>query len=432
MRTRLIYGPREIHLDIPDRNVVWELWPNDLSAVKNEERATREAIANAIGTRSLSQLAKPKMKVVILADDLTRPTPKKLIVPILLNELNKAGVRDQDVTILIALGTHRYMTENEILTAFGEDIMSRVRVANHEWMEQANLVSLGRTENGTPITINKMAYDSDLLIGVGSIVPHSWAGFSGGAKIIQPGISGPDTTAATHHLIFDDDSEVLDFAGMVRNKVMTEMREVARKTGLDFIVNVVMNSKKEIVKIVAGDLEAAHDAGIEASRQMFVREIPCKADIVIEEAYPADFDMWQGTKPLSYSRRAVKDRGTVIFLTAARDGISASHPFLAEHGRRSYRQLKRMMMRDLVDDRVACSVLMLMKKSVEGVKMIVVSDGLTREMKSQMAMEHADTMEDALRMAIEKHGKKATIGVVHQGGDALPVYAKEHRGRGKG
>jgi nickel-dependent lactate racemase len=424
MKVELIYGSREIDVDIPDRSVLWELWPNDLPAVDDEEKAIRDAITNPIGSERLGRLVKPGMKAVIIADDMTRPTPKKRILPILLDELNKAGVPDNDITILIALGTHRYMTEDEILKAFGKDMISRVTILNHEWMDPANLVSLGKTENGTPITVNKVAYDADFLIGLGSIVPHCWAGFSGGAKIIQPGISGPDTTAATHHLIFDDDSRVLDFAGMARNKVMNEMRAVARQAGLDFIVNVVVNSRKEVVKVVAGDLEKAHDAGIEASRMNFVREITEKADIVIEEAYPADFDMWQATKPLSYSKRAVKDGGTVIFLTAAPDGICANHPFLAEHGRCSYSELKDMMVCDEVDDRVAGSLLMLIKKGVEGVNVIAVSDGLTREMKGLMAMEHADSMEEALRMAFARHGKDATVGVVHHGGDVLPVYKK--------
>lgn len=424
MKVELIYGSREIDVDIPEMSVLWELWPNDLPAVDDEEKAIRDAITNPIGSECLGRLVKPGMKAVIIADDMTRPTPKKRILPILLDELNKAGVPDNDITILIALGTHRYMTEDEILKAFGKDMISRVRILNHEWMDPANLVSLGKTENGTPITVNKVAYDADFLIGLGSIVPHCWAGFSGGAKIIQPGISGPDTTAATHHLIFDDDSRVLDFAGMARNKVMNEMRAVARQAGLDFIVNVVVNSRKEVVKVVAGDLEKAHDAGIEASRMNFVREITEKADIVIEEAYPADFDMWQATKPLSYSKRAVKDGGTVIFLTAAPDGICANHPFLAEHGRCSYSELKDMMVCDEVDDRVAGSLLMLIKKGVEGVNVIAVSDGLTREMKGLMAMEHADSMEEALRMAFARHGKDATVGVVHHGGDVLPVYKK--------
>lgn len=424
MRVPLIYGSEEIEVEVPDENVIWELWPNDLPAVPSEEDAIREALMNPIGSERLTDRVRPGMKVVILADDLTRPTPRKRILPIVMSELNGAGVPDNDITILIALGTHRYMMDGEIRKAFGKEIASRVRIFNHEWMDPSNLVSLGKTENGTPITVNRIAYEADFLIGIGSIVPHCWAGFSGGAKIIQPGISGPDTTAATHHLIFDGEEGALSYAGMARNKVMDEMRAVARKAGLDFIVNVVVNSRMEVVKVVAGDLEEAHKAGIEASRHIFVREVAEKADIVIEEAHPADFDMWQATKPLSYSRRAIKDGGTLIFLTAAPDGISPNHPFLAQHGRCSFGELRDMMLCDRVDDRVAGSLLMLIKKGTEGVRVITVSKGLTERMKWQMGMEHAESVEDALRMAFGAHGDGATVGIVHHGGDVLPVFRK--------
>ncbi|MBC7108810.1 MAG: nickel-dependent lactate racemase [Methanomassiliicoccales archaeon] len=423
----LRYGKKEIVVEIPERNIIWELSPNDLPAVDDERKAVADAVSNPINSERLSNMVKPHMNVVIIADDFTRSTPKKIILPVILDELNRAGVSDEKITVLIGLGTHRYMTGEEIVKNFGSEVVSRVKVLNHEWMDPQNLVYVGTTTNGTPVTVNRIAYEADFLIGVGSIVPHCWAGFSGGAKIVQPGICGPETTAATHHLIFDDDDRVLDYAGMRGNKVMEEMRAVALKAGLRFIVNAVINSNGQLVRVVAGDPIAAHDAGIEVSRRIFVREVGKRADIVIVEAYPADLDMWQAAKPLSYSRRVVKDGGTVIFLTAAPDGISPTHPFLAEKGQYSYQELKQMMRCDLVDDKVAGSLLMLIKKGVEGVNVLVVSDGLTKEMKWKMDMGHADSMEDALNLALEKHGSDATVGIIHHGGDLLPVL--KERGR---
>jgi nickel-dependent lactate racemase len=423
----LRYGKKEIVVEIPERNIIWELSPNDLPPVDDERKAVLDTVSNPINSERLSNLVKPHMNVVIITDDFTRSTPKKIILPVILDELNRAGVSDEKITVLIGLGTHRYMTGEEIVKNFGSEVVSRVKVVNHEWMDPQNLVYVGTTTNGTPVTVNRIAYEADFLIGVGSIVPHCWAGFSGGAKIVQPGICGPETTAATHHLIFDDDDRVLDYAGMRGNKVMEEMRAVALKAGLRFIVNAVINSNGQLVRVVAGDPIAAHDAGIEVSRRIFVREVGKRADIVIVEAYPADLDMWQAAKPLSYSRRVVKDGGTVIFLTAAPDGISPTHPFLAEKGQYSYQELKQMMRCDLVDDKVAGSLLMLIKKGVEGVNVLVVSDGLTKEMKRKMDMGHADSMEDALNLALEKHGSNATVGIIHHGGDLLPVL--KERGR---
>ncbi|MBC7114588.1 MAG: nickel-dependent lactate racemase, partial [Archaeoglobi archaeon] len=287
------------------------------------------------------------------------------IIPILLDELNRIGIPDEDITVLIALGTHRYMTEEEILENFGEEVVRRVRVVNHEWKDEKNLVRLGFTENGTPVTVNRIAYEADFLIALGSIVPHCFAGFGGGAKMIQPGICGWDTTAATHLLLFEDDNEVLNYAGTTKNRIMEEMRAVAKKVGLNFIVNVVFNSKKELVKVVAGDFIKAHDAGIEVSKKIFLREIPEKADIVIFDAHPTDIDLWQGGKPLTYARRAVRDGGVLIFITPAPDGVSPTHPIVSEWAHMSYEEIKRRVYE--VEDKVGCSVLMLIKKATEGV-----------------------------------------------------------------
>jgi|Deesub1362B_J571_1020462.scaffolds.fasta_scaffold00013_70 nickel-dependent lactate racemase len=422
MIVKMSYGKEEIPVELPDENVIWELYPNDLPPVEDEEKAIKDALENPIGTKRLRDLVRRGMKIVIIADDLTRPTPRKRIIPILLNELNEIGIPDEDITVLIALGTHRYMTEEEILENFGEEVVRRVRIINHEWKDEKNLIYLGETENGTPVTINRVAYEADFLIALGSIVPHCFAGFGGGAKMIQPGICGWDTTAATHLLLFEDDERVLEYSGTTKNKIMEEMRAVAKKAGLNFIVNVVFNSKKELVKVVAGDFVKAHDAGIEVSKEIFVREIEERADIVVADAHPTEIDLWQGGKPLTYARRAVKDGGTLIFLIPAPDGVSPTHPIVSEWAHLNYKEIKRRVREEEVEDKVGCSVLMLIKKATEGIDVIVVSDGLTKEIKEKFGFIHAENVEEALKIAFEKHGKNAKIGIIHHGGDVLPLY----------
>lgn len=421
MRKSVTCGEETLDFEIPDGSLAWELWPSKASPVEDAERAIREAILNPIGSPRLGDLVEPGMKVVILADDFTRPTPRQGIIRVLLDELNQAGVPDGDITIMIALGTHRYMTPEEIRDCFGEDIVSRVEVINHEWLDPENLVDLGTTENGTPIIINKRAYQADLLVGVGSIVPHCFAGFSGGAKIVQPGISGPDTTAATHFLICQDDRQVLNFAGTTENRAMDEMRKVAKSAGLRFIVNVVFNADKEVVEVVAGDIVEAHKAGMRRSGEIFIREIEEKVDVVISEALPADADMWQATKPLSYARRTIEEGKSLIFVIAAPDGVAPNHPFMEEGGECSYREIKEMMLDGRVEDRVAGSILLVIKKATEDVHATVVSPGLTRGMKQRMALGHADTVQEAVDRALERYGPGARIGIIHHGGDVLPV-----------
>ena len=420
MKRSVVCGERELDFEVPNDNLAWELWPEETEPVENEETAVREAISNPIGSERLGRLVIPGMKVMILVDDFTRPTPRKTILRILLDELNDAGIPNEDITVMVALGTHRYMTDEEIRGCVGEENYSRVRAINHEWMDKANLIDLGRTESGTPIKVNRLAYESDFLIAVGSIVPHCFAGFSGGAKIIQPGISGPETTAATHFLVCQDDNRVLHLAGTMRNRAMDEMRKVAKEAGLKFIVNVVFNSHKELVKVVAGDVVAAHDVGMDHSKDIFVKELEEKVDIVIMEAQPADADMWQATKPLSYARRTIDEGGSIIFVSATPDGIG-NHPFLSEKGRSTYSELKNMMLCDQVDDRVAGSILLVIKKATGDVDTYAISDGLTQEEKESMGLIHVDSVQEALEEALKKHGERARIGIIHHGGDVLPV-----------
>lgn len=420
MKRSVVCGERELYFEVPDDSLAWELWPEEAEPMEDEEIAVKEAISNPIGSERLGKLVTPGMKVMILVDDFTRPTPRRTILRILLDELNDAGIPDSDITVMVALGTHRYMEEEEIRECIGEDNYTRVRAINHEWMEEVKLVDLGHTESGTPIKVNKLAYDSDFLIAVGSIVPHCFAGFSGGAKIIQPGISGPETTAATHFLICQDDDRVLHFAGKIQNKAMDEMRQVAKQAGLRFIVNVVFNAHKELVMVVAGDMVAAHNAGMKHSKDIFVKELKEKVDIVIMEAQPADADMWQATKPLSYARRTLDEGGTIIFVSATPDGIG-NHPFLSEKGRSTYAELKSMMLCDQVDDRVAGSILLVIKKATGDVDTYVISDGLTQEEKESMDLIHMDSVQEALEVALQKHGEGARIGIIHHGGDVLPV-----------
>ena len=420
MKRSVFCGERELHFEVPDDSLVWELWPEEAEPVENEVTAVKEAICNPIGSERLGKLVNPGMKVMILVDDFTRPTPRRTILGILLDELNDAGIPDDDITVMVALGTHRYMEEEEIRECIGEENYNRVRAINHEWMDESNLIDLGHTESGTPIKVNKLAYDSDFLIAVGSIVPHCFAGFSGGAKIIQPGISGPETTAATHFLVCQDDDRVLHLAGTIQNKAMDEMRQVAKEAGLQFIVNVVFNAHKELVKVVAGDTVHAHTVGMKRSKDIFVKELEEKTDIVIMEAQPADADMWQATKPLSYARRTIDEGGSIIFVSATPDGVG-NHPFLSEKGRSTYAELKNMMLCDQVDDRVAGSILLVIKKATGDVDTYVVSDGLTPEEKKSMSLIHADSVQEALEMALRKHGEGARIGIIHHGGDVLPV-----------
>ena len=173
----LPYGDQVIDLVVPQRNLLAVLSPHDTPTCADPAAEIQRAIESPIGTARLRDAARGAQRFVIVADDMTRQTPVQVIIPLLLDELNRAGVRDEQVTVLIALGTHRYMTDAEIITHFGAHVTQRVRVINNPWQDETQLVDLGSTPNGTPVHVSRIALESDFLIGLGSIVPHHIPGY---------------------------------------------------------------------------------------------------------------------------------------------------------------------------------------------------------------------------------------------------------------
>ena len=187
-------------LDIPDRNLLGIFSPSTVKVERSEEEIISEAFSHSIGPDRLSKLLKGCKEVLIVVDDYTRTTPVQKILPRLVSELGEAGIKPSGIKILVALGTHRPMTEEEIVKKFGKDIPKRYPIFNHQWWDSSQLTYFGETEKRTPIFVNRMIKEVDLIIGIGQIVPHRVSGFSGGGNIIQPGICGEETTGKTHWL----------------------------------------------------------------------------------------------------------------------------------------------------------------------------------------------------------------------------------------
>ncbi|MEM0361977.1 MAG: nickel-dependent lactate racemase [Sulfolobales archaeon] len=404
-------------------NIIYEIGPNNLPPVQDLNKAIVDAVKNPIGCEPLDRLVRPGMKVVVVADDITRATPRDKILPVLLNELNRCGVPDNDITIVIALGTHRYMSDDEILKCFGEEVVRRVRIVNHEWLDSSKLVYVGTTRNGTPVYVNKLVYEADFVVGVGSIIPHLYAGYGGGAKIIQPGVCGEKTTAYTHILAAMEDP--MKLLGDPDNVVRKEMEEVADVVGLDFIVNVVFNGRGEVVKVVAGDMRKAFREGVKVAETIYRREIPELADIVVVNTYPALIDYWQAIKGFVHSQLGVREGGTVILYTDCPDRISPIHGKTFEKYRHAnIEELNKVIKEGVEEDLVGLATVYVHTKYIHRVECICVSEGLTPEDKEVLRFKHANTLLDALDMALAKHGRNAKIGIIHHGGEVYPALRK--------
>ena len=418
---KITYREEDIHFLVPEENYCYYIEPKKVNQKEDDEFYIKKAFYNPIGALPLNKTLHSGMKVLLIVDDLTRPTPKKRLIPLFIKELTKLGIKKQDITILIALGTHRYMTHDEIIDTFGAETVESVRIFNHEWADPEQLIDLGRTSNNIKIVVNKKITEADFSIGIGSIVPHSEAGWSGGGKIVQPGICGWETTAATH-LMAAKDSQYLDIAGTINNIVRAEIEFIANKAGLNYIVNFILGTNKQIYEVVGGDLVIAHRYGIKFAKEVY--EVPIKklADVVIVNAYPADLDYWQGDKPVTYSLRGTNQGGTLILVGRFPEGISFSHPILEKYGNLTYDELMELSLNNKINDEVGLAALFIHAHHKRKVSIICVSPGLTITQKEKFGFIHAESVQEAINIALDIQGDKCKIGVIDYGGDLLPVH----------
>jgi nickel-dependent lactate racemase len=421
----IAYGEESLRIDIPEEECLFYLTPNDTGSSENEAVRIRESLLHPHGTAPLKQQVRSGMSVAVLIDDITRPTPQRRILPVVLEELACGGISDKDIIIIVALGTHEYMTEEEIRHRVGNEVFRRYRFINHEWKNPENFVDLGVTTMGSPVFINRIAYESDFLLGIGSIVPHCEAGWSGVAKIVQPGICSPETTAHTHLLAVYP--ECLEIAGQECSRCREAMEQVAQTAGLKFIVNVVVDSQTRLVEVVSGDAVAAQRAGIPASRRTFERPIPALADILIVSANPGDIDYWQGIKALAHGQRAVREGGTVILAGPFPRGVSTEHPEMELYGTASYAELETLLQQGKIKDIVNASTLFPHALIRERCRVICLSDRLSPKQCEALGFDSARDMKEALRLARAQQGPEATIGIIDYGSDVLPVLLSTSR-----
>jgi len=406
----------EAHL--PSKNILSILKPKDAKAVEDKQAEVRRALEHPIGCDRISKIVQPEDEVVIIADDNTRPTPTDIIVPILLNKLNEGGVEDSKIKVIAALGTHRCMTYEELKRKFGSLVLKRVEVRNHDYLAAEGLVDLGCTKNKTPIQVNKEVIDADVKIAVGNIVPHHLCGWAGGAKIIQPGVSGEETTAATHLL---GARSPITLLGKANNVVRNEMEAIGRRVNVDMIVNTVLDRNGSLVKVFAGDIVQAAKMGIETSKKVYFAETPAKTDIVLASSYPCDIDFWQAHKALYSSALAVKENGTIIVVAACPEGVSGMHPELLDIGRLPPSDILAGLERGEIEDPVGASLAIACSMVKRCAKVILVSKGISATEAERLGFDCADTVDQALSKAFAEHGLGAKVTILPNAPDTVPI-----------
>jgi len=416
----LPFGSKLIEIEVPKRNLIEIVEPCQVQPPADGTVETKRALRNPIGRGQISSLVKKGSKVVILSEDNTRPTPVNEILPPILEELNGCGVKDEDITAIMALGTHRPMTEKEMFKKLGEEIAERIEVVNHECDDLESLEDLGKTPKGTPIFVNKKALKADFMIGVGLICPHRVAGYGGGAKIVQPGISGKITTGHTHWMSALYEAEKI--MGTEQNPVREEMNEIASRAKLGYIINAVLNREERIVKAVAGDFIKAWKEGVKEARKIWEVNVPEKADIVLADSHPADLDMWQAAKGIYASELIVKPGGTIILITPCWEGVSKQHPQVLQFGYRPLNELKNLIEKKELTDLVAAAHMAHVGRVIRGkAKCILVSKGIKESDALKLGFKYAKTPQEAINETLHDYGRKARVVVIKESSELLPI-----------
>ena len=413
MKVSLNYGYTSIALDIPDKNYMGTLSPKEISEVANPDIEVRRALANPIGCKKLKELVSPQDKVIILASDVSRPSPSSILLPPIIKELNKAGVSNNQITIVFGLGAHRKQTEEEKKKLVGEEVYKQVKCLDHDI---DNCVKIGITKRGNEVSVFKKILEADFIIATGNLEFHYFAGFSGGAKAIAPGVCNRNTIANNHKHFLEPGAK----AGRIKgNPVREEIEEIGEMVGIDFMVNAVLNSHKKIVKVVAGDITKAHRKGAEYTNNIFGVKIDNLADIVITSpgGYPKDIDLYQTHKAMENAMLAVKKGGIIIIAGECRDGLGEESFAEALNGKLLPLELMEELKNNFILGRHKASRIANINLNSE----IYLVSNLADEIKKNLFIKTFDSLEEAFSEAIKVQGEKARVLVIPYGGSTLPV-----------
>lgn len=326
VKVRFPYGKEFLEYDFDDNELlgVLESSIEEYKPLGTAEELVAEAMANPVDSPRLSELAKDKKNIVIIASDHTRPVPSKVIIPPMLREIRE-GNPNAEITILIATGCHRGTTRDELVAKFGENIVNSVNIYVHDCDEREKLVNLGKLPSGGDCEVNSIAVNADLLIAEGFIEPHFFAGFSGGRKSVLPGVCARKTVLANHcaEFIADPNSRTGILDG---NPIHKDMLWAAEAAKLCYVVNVVLNAEKQVIYAVAGDTFSAHKKGVDfLCEQCGAAAKPADIVLTTNGGYPLDQNVYQSVKGMTAGEATVKDGGVIIMMAKCNDGVGGDH-----------------------------------------------------------------------------------------------------------
>ena len=414
---RIPYARTHMELNVAEDRLagILESKAHHYKPTASQPDLVRQALEEPIGSSRLRDMVRGKRKIVIVTSDHTRPVPTKIIAPILLAEI-RAGNPAAEIVFLVATGFHRPMTQQELEHKFGLELLASEKIVMHDCRDEASMITVGKLPSGGDIVINRLAMEADLLVAEGFIEPHFFAGFSGGRKSILPGIVSKVTVLANHCSKFIAHENAR--AGVLDgNPIHIDMLEAAKQAKLAFILNVVIDAEKRIVKAFAGDMEEAHLQGCAFVKEMAsVKAVP--ADIVVTSngGYPLDQNVYQAVKGMSAAEATCKPGGVIVIVAACNDG----------HGGQTFYD---WFLEAKDADEIMCKIMEIDKESTVADQweaqiaariqlkhpIIIVSDQCDHEVIGNMYFKAARTLPEAMAMAEAMVGEKSTVTVIPDG-----------------
>lgn len=406
------YGKEKIAFNIPVKNILMEVKANEVTPRLIGLDEVKRALSNPIGTPVLSDIVSKGESICIITSDITRPCPSHILLPPIIEELQDAGVSPDNITVVFGLGSHRRHTEDEKRILVGDYIYELVHTVDSD---PEDTVFLGNTSRGTPVNITSVVAQADRRICLGNIEMHYFAGYSGGGKAIMPGVSDRAAIQANHSKMVEVTSKAGDISS---NNVRLDIEEAADICGIDFILNVVLDEEKTIVKAVAGDHRAAHRVGCEFLDSLYKIRLPELADIVIATpgGFPKDINIYQAQKSLDNAQHAVKNGGIIILVADCSEGFG-EHVFeewLTE-ATSSESLIERIQNEFRLGGHKAAAIAMVLKKC----DVFFVSN-LNYDIAAKTFMKPYDNVQTALDDALEATGDNAKIIIMPHAGSTLP------------
>ena len=416
MLVQLPYGKGFVEVEVPPHAAV--MYPPEVPGVVYEEIEIRRAMDHPIGSVSVRQLAAGRSDAVVVINDITRPVPSRIMLEEILVDLTEAGMREEAVTVVIACGNHRPNTPQEIAQMVGKDLSSRLRIINHDCEDEDNLTFVGETDTGLPIWVNSFVAHASLTILTGVVTPHHAAGYSGGGKSVVPGTAGMMTLTKHHSFPIRPYRPALGW--IEGNPFHEELVKGARLVAVDFILNVVKNSSGEIVKAVAGDLEAAHEEGVVVCEQAWVTRVPKKYDIAVVTpgGHPRDIDLHQAQKAMSAAEMILDENGIIVLIAECPEGIGKFAAWLKEAESPGH-VIERFRCEGFTPEH--SSKAFMCARALERYAVIVACSGITKNELEQMFFQYAPSPQAAIEEALAQKGVHSSVLVLPLAASCVPT-----------